>query len=215
MRTGHAGQLWMIFGFLAAGLLVAVTYFAVIIPTSADTQALADQTDNFTAQTSKLRKDITALKKTEKDKKKLEATRNAYRKALPSTSGIPAFLRQLQTQSLKVGVDVKSLTVSTPKEVKGLANVWDIAIQLKADGDKEKLDDLLELLQASNQKRAVLIESASFEAAEEKETEKDEEAEDKDEDEDEDEEEPDQLSISIHAFVAPPAGSGMPSVTTD
>ncbi|GGQ64556.1 type 4a pilus biogenesis protein PilO [Couchioplanes azureus] len=202
MRTGHADRLWLILGFLAAGLLVAVTYFVVVSTTSADTQELADQTATAETQRIKLLKEITELEKTKKIEKKLKATRDAYRKALPSTSGIPAFLRQLQTQGGDVGVDVNGLTVGAPEEIEGAEGVWSIKIQLAAEGSAEELGDFLNQLQGSSQKRAVLIESATYSAASDSEGEGGTAAKS-------------QLDLSVQAFVAPPVGSGAPSVTTD
>jgi Tfp pilus assembly protein PilO len=173
-----------------------VTYFAVVSTTAADTQGLVDQTNTATTQAVKLRREIGDLKAAKKNEAKIRATRDAYRKALPSGSGVPAFLRQLQAQGTDVGVDVSGLTVGVPEEIEGTAGVWSIPIQLIADGTAAKLDDFLEVLQGSSQKRAVLIESGNLSS-------------------DSDTAGAMRLELTVRAFVAPPVGSGAPSVTTD
>ncbi|MEV6598195.1 hypothetical protein AB0M36_15135 [Actinoplanes sp. NPDC051346] len=201
MRTGHADRLWLVLGLFAAGVLVAMTYFTVVSTTSADTQSLVDQTADAATQRIKLLKEIDELEKTKKNEPKLRTTRDAYRMALPSTSGIPAFLRQLQAQGGDVGVDVSGLTVGAPEEIEDAKGVWAISIDLAAEGSAEQLGDFINLLQGSSQKRAVLIESANFTAS--------------DEPSEDGASSPSQLNLSVQAFVAPPVGAGAPSITTD
>lgn len=197
MRTAHADRLWIILGVLIAGVLTAVTYFFVVDRTSNDTEELTLQTESAQEQVVILRKRIAELKEAKKNEAKLTATRDGYRDALPATSGVPAFLRQLQASGTDVDVDVSGLTVGAPEEEKAVPGVWALSIQLTADGTAAHLDGFLRQLQGSDQKRAVLIEAANLGAGE---TGKADAL---------------RLSLGIKAFVAPPVGSGVPTVTTD
>jgi Tfp pilus assembly protein PilO len=197
MRTAHANRLWMIIGVLVAALLTAGTYVLGVKPMSDETDDLVAQTDSAQQQTIVLRRRISELKEAKKNEGKLKATRDSYRDALPSGSGVPAFLRQMQASGTDVDVDVSGLAVGAPEAVKDVAGVWSLQIQLTAEGTAGHLDAFLRQLQGSSQKRAVLIETASLGAGEG--------------------ENPDdmRLSLSVKAFVAPPVGSGAPTVTTD
>ncbi len=193
MRMGRADHLWMVIGVFMTALLIAVTYFGVVSTTRADTAELREATEAAQDRTFALRKRVALLAEEAKSQNKLAAQRNTYREALPSGSGVPAFLRQLQASGTELDVDVSGITVGAPAEEKSVPGVWSIPIQLTAAGDPENLSDFLRELQGSDQKRAVLIETASLKI-EEKQT---------------------QLDLSVNAFVAPPAGSGAPAVMTD
>ncbi|MEV8505163.1 hypothetical protein AB0368_10090 [Actinoplanes sp. NPDC051475] len=195
MRAGRLDRLWMIIGLLVIGLLTAVTYFAVVSPTRAEANELIQQAEGERDQAVSSRRQIAKLAEEKKNEGKLIATRDAYRDALPSGSGVPAFLRQLQASGTDLGVDVSGITVGTPAEAKGVSGVWEIQIQLIAEGDVGDLDDFLRQLQGSDQKRAVLVQSAGLEIG--------------------NGETPTRLNLTLTAFVAPPAGSGAPAVTTD
>ncbi|MEV4639242.1 hypothetical protein AB0J80_17995 [Actinoplanes sp. NPDC049548] len=176
-------------------LLIAVTYFGVVSTARADAADLRSQTEDAQDLTRQLRKRVAKLAEEKKNEKKLTATRDLYRDALPSGSGVPAFLRQLQASGTALQVDISGISVGTPGELQTLPGVWSIQIQLSAEGTPAHLYDLLRELQGSEQKRAVLVESANLSIGEK--------------------EEETQLSLSLSAFVAPPAGSGAPTVTTD
>ncbi|MEV4706654.1 type 4a pilus biogenesis protein PilO [Actinoplanes sp. NPDC049316] len=197
MTIRYGNRLWLAAGFLVVVLLVAGTYFGVVSTMSTDADALHDQTGTAQIQMVALRKQIAKLEADKKNEKQLTATRDAYRDALPADSGVPAFLRQLQASGSEVGADVSALTVGTPTKDESVPGVWSIEIQLIADGEPDELDDFLGQLQGSDQKRAVLIESASL-ANSESQNPKDL-----------------RLSLTVKAFVAPPVGAGAPTVTTN
>ncbi|WP_199515998.1 type 4a pilus biogenesis protein PilO [Nucisporomicrobium flavum] len=197
MASRYGNRLWLAAGFLVVVLLVAGTYFGVVSTMSTDTDALHDQTGTAQLQMVGLRKQIAKLEADRKNEKQLTAARDAYRDALPTDSGVPAFLRQLQASGSDVGVDVSGLTVGTPSKDEAVPGVWSIEIQLTADGEPGELDDFLGQLQGSAQKRAVLIESAAL-ANSESENSKDL-----------------RLNLTVKAFVAPPVGAGAPTVTTN
>jgi type IV pilus assembly protein PilO len=148
------------------------------------------------SQAADLRKRIVKLEADQSKLGTLKDTLATRQDALPSDSGVPAFLRQLQASAAKVGVDVSGVTVGNPGQEKAVNGVWSLPIQLTADGSAAELGDFLNQLQGESQKRAVLIETASLTAPGDA---GDDQA----------------LSLSVKAFVAPPAGAGAPVVTTD
>jgi Tfp pilus assembly protein PilO len=197
MRTRHANRLWLLAGVLITALLVAVTYFLMVSPTFAEADELAAQTETAQTQAVALRRQLVKLQDEKKNEKQLTATRDAYRDALPSGSGVPAFLRQLQADGSKVGVNVSGITVGIPEPIESVGGVWSIQIQLVADGTAAELNKFLQQLQGSAQKRAVLIEATTLES--------DDSGAAKDQ----------RINLTVRAFVAPPLGSGAPAVTTD
>lgn len=196
MRSGRTDHLWMIIGVALTGLLVAVTYFGVVSTTRADAAELRDSALAAQDRTVDLRKRVNALAEEKKNEKKLIAERDRYRDALPSGSGMPAFLRQLQASGTKLNVDISGVTVGAPAEEKAVPGVWSIQLQLSAQGKPGDLSNFLRELQGSDQKRAVLVRTANLELDDVK-------AKDT------------RLTLTVSAFVAPPAGSGAPAVTTD
>jgi type IV pilus assembly protein PilO len=195
MGSRYADRLWMVGGFVVIALLAVVTWFLLVDPKSTEVADLADQTDIAQIQAATLRKNIVKLEKDQKNIVKLTATRDALQEALPADSGVPAFLRQLQTSGTDAGVDVSGITVGTPVQDEATPDVWAMQIQLSAEGTAGELDKFLNQLQGSNLKRAVLIEAANLEA--------------------DDESDEQRLSLTVKAFVAPPVGAGAPKVTTD
>lgn len=202
MGARHADRLWMIAGAAVIALLVVVSWFLLINPQKTEAADLKAQTDTAQIQAVDLRKRIATLKKQKSNLAKLKATLAGYQDALPADSGVPAFLRQLQASGTELDVDVSGITVSSPAAVENLPGVWALPIQLTAVGTAEDLGVFLDQLQGADQKRAVLIESANLTNAQ---------------DETDDADGPTRMSVSltVKAFVAPPVGSGAPTVTTD
>jgi Tfp pilus assembly protein PilO len=200
MRTRHADRLWMIAGAFVVVLLVAVTWLLLVSPQHAEADDLEARTDEALTQASQLRTRNAALAAEQANIDKLTDEYNALATALPPDSGVPAFLRQLQASGNKVNVDVSGVSVGEPLEEKAAPGVWALPIQLTAEGTAARLGAFLELLQGSEQKRAVLIETADLGAGEGEgsgaATQRN-------------------LSLAIKAFVAPPPGAGAPTVTSD
>jgi len=202
MGARHADRLWMIAGAAVIAVLAAVSWFLLISPEKTETDDLRAQTETARSQAVNIRKRIATLKKQSADLGKLKATLAGYQDALPADSGVPAFLRQLQAAGTDLDVDVSGITVSSPAELENVPGVWALPIQLTAEGSAEQLGTFLDELQGADQKRAVLIESANLTSAQADDTAAD---------------EAEELSVSlaVKAFVAPPVGSGAPTVTTD
>jgi type IV pilus assembly protein PilO len=195
MRSRHADRLWMIAGAAVALLLGVVTWLLLVAPQHADAAELNEQIDAATAQAAKLRKRNAELAAVHAKINKLTKMRNDRAAALPPGSGIPAFLRQMQASGTDVDVDVSGISVGQPTELKGVPGVWAVPIQLTAEGTVAELGSFLDQLQSSGQKRAVLIENASLDGG--------------------GDDEESNLNLMVKAFVAPPAGAGAPTVTTD
>ena len=202
MGARHADRLWMVAGAAVIVLLAVVSWFLLINPQKTEAADLKAQAEQARSQALDMRKRIATLKKQKANLPKLKATLAGYQDALPADSGVPAFLRQLQASGTELNVDVSGVTVSTPSEVENLPGVWALPIQLTAEGSGENLSTFLEELQGTDQKRAVLIESANLTSAQVAEG-------------DTDKAGKMSVSLAVKAFVAPPVGSGAPTVTTD
>jgi type IV pilus assembly protein PilO len=133
----------------------------------------------------------------------MQAELRKKQKALPSDSGVPAFLRQIQASGEALSVNVSGVSVSAPVQQTNLPAVWALPITMTADGSAANLGKFLQGLQSSAQSRAVLIETASLSpqagdpaadgTASVATT---------------------SVNLTLRAFVAPPAGTGTPTVTT-
>ena len=199
MRTRHADRLWVIAGVAVVALLCAITWLLLVSPQRSEADDLRVETDTAIGHAGQLRARTAKLAAAQAKIGELTRIRDARALALPSDSGVPAFLRQLQASGNAVGVDVSGLTVGMPAEEKALPGVWALSIQLTAEGTATELGSFLDQLQDSSQQRAVLIETASLsDAGAGKGGAR-----------------PMSLSLSVKAFVAPPAGAGAPTVTSD
>jgi Tfp pilus assembly protein PilO len=197
MRTRHADRLWMIAGVAVIALLAVITWLLLVNPQRTEAADLRDQTSTARDQAGDLRARTAKLAADKARIGELTKDRNTLAAALPSDSGVPAFLRQLQSSGTAVGVDVSGVTVGEPAAEEGVAGVWALPIQLTAEGDATQIGAFLDQLQGADQKRAVLVEAANLSAGD-----------------DADASEL-SLSLTVKAFVAPPAGAGAPTITTD
>jgi Tfp pilus assembly protein PilO len=117
MARSSQERLWLIGGGVGAFLLMLVGYFLVISPQRQNTQSVNDQTAAAQLQTVSLQQRITALTAQNKDLAKYENKLAELRLALPTTSGLPDFLRTLQSLGNATLADVTSLTVGAPAAV--------------------------------------------------------------------------------------------------
>lgn len=194
MSARHVNRLWIAAGLAAVALLGVLTWAFAVSPQQTDTAALEEQTQAAHDQAVVLRARIVKLTADKANLPTLKKELGAQQAALPDTSGVPAFLRQLQATGSKVGADISGIAVGDPAPVDTTPGVWALPIQLTAEGSPAQLDGFLEQLQARGQKRAILIETANLTseggAAGES-----------------------SLSLAVKAFVAPPAGTA--SITTN
>jgi type IV pilus assembly protein PilO len=200
MGARQVNQLWMLAGVAAVALLGIVTWFFAVSPQRTDAAALEAQTAVSHDKANVLRTRTVKLKAEKANLPTLRAELAARQAALPANSGVPAFLRQLQATGTSVGVDISGITVDDPAPKEGSAGVWELPIQLTAQGTVAQLDGFLKQLQGAGQKRAVLIEGGNLTTEADAAT---------------GAAGATSLNLTVKAFVAPPLGAGTPSITTN
>ena len=166
MRAQHADRLWAIAGALAAAALLAVGWFLLVSPQQAETRALDEQVADAQVRVTTLQKRLDQLREQKDKLPEYEAQLKRNREALPTTSSMPDFLRQLETAGKGTGVSVSRVNVEQPVAVAGTATqVFELPISLRAEGTAGKLDTFLDQLQRV-QPRAVLISDVNATAGE-------------------------------------------------
>jgi type IV pilus assembly protein PilO len=110
-------RLWLIGGSASAFLMILIGYFFLISPERSTTQTVRDQISAARVQTESLQKRIDQLTVQNKDLDRFRNKVAVLKLALPSTSGLPDFLRSLQALGNASLTDVTSLTVGPPKDV--------------------------------------------------------------------------------------------------
>jgi Tfp pilus assembly protein PilO len=198
MGARLSGRLWVFGGAALIVLLIAAGYFLLIGPKYTEADDVEQQIGATQDQIVVLRKRNAELTKQEKQLSTYEAELTKSQKALPATAGMSDFLNQLQAAGDNVGVSVNGLSVAAPVQSTSATSVWELPVTLTAVGDADKLSAFLTQLQ-NVQPRAVLIKSVDFKSG----TAGDGASTDQP-----------TMNIALSAFVAPPAGSGTPIVTT-
>jgi Tfp pilus assembly protein PilO len=199
MGARNADRVWLFAGALVILLMVAAAYLLLIRPKYTEASDVRVQVDDTQAQVVTLRRKNAELDKQLAQLPKYRAALATSRLALPKDSGVSDFLRQLQRDGDKVGVSVTGISVAAPVKSTVAADVWELPMTLNAEGDPAKLSLFLTQLQTA-QALAVLVKSASFLDNSSSAASTDESL--------------PSLSLAITAYVAPPAGSGVPIVTT-
>jgi hypothetical protein len=110
-------RLWLFGALVAAFLLVLIGYTMFISPQNTKTSSARSQVSAAEATNKRLQARINALREESKDLPKFQAELTAARQALPSTSGLPDFLRTLQSIGNATLTTVSSLTVGIPADV--------------------------------------------------------------------------------------------------
>lgn len=110
-------KLWLTVGGIAGLVLLLVGYFFFIGPQRSKTSDVQSQISSAQLQYTTLQSRVAALRAQSSDIGKYKAELAAARKALPSTDGIPDFLRTLQALGSATMADVSSLTVGAPAAV--------------------------------------------------------------------------------------------------
>lgn len=187
-------RLWLTGGALIAILLLVLGYFLLISPQRDKTSTVNSEIGTVRTQNLSLQQRINNLTAQNKELDKYRADLVDLKLALPSTSGLPDFLRTLQSIGNSTLSDVLSLTVGPPTSVKAAAGgsaqpaststsasasgqtaksarstggtngVYGLAITAAVSGSKTELEQFLQQLQ-SVQPRAVLVTSISFATA--------------------------------------------------
>jgi Tfp pilus assembly protein PilO len=181
MPRSSQERLWLLGGGVCAFVMVLIGYFFLISPQRDSTSTVNSQVAAARDQTSLLQNRINALAKQNQDLSRYTADLAQAQLALPSTSGLPDFLRTLQSIGNASLADVTSLTVGPPTDVTSVAGgtppvaasetgtagpathavpagprVYALSITAQVSGSTTQLGEFLDQLQ-SVQPRAVLI----------------------------------------------------------
>jgi type IV pilus assembly protein PilO len=172
--------LWLIGGGLVGFLIVLIGYFFFISPQRSQTSDINSRVSSAEQQNAILQSRINTLRSQYKNLAKYQADLIATQRALPSTSGVPDFLRTLQTLGSATQTKVTTLTVGPPADVSALAaaapsaastattapvpgptapagpQIYGLTISAQVTGSPTALNRFLEQLQEV-QPRAVLI----------------------------------------------------------
>jgi hypothetical protein len=102
---------WLGGGALAAVLIAVVSWFMVISPELSSASSLRTAADNAEAQNTTTQANVNRLRRQAENVGELNAKLAKALSALPTTSGLPAFTRQLNAQARATGVDVSSIVI--------------------------------------------------------------------------------------------------------
>ena len=187
MPRTQAEKLWWAGAAFAAALMVVIGYLALIRPQQHETDRVHAEVAAQRTQTTALQARVAALEQQSKHLASYEAQLAQARLALPSTSGLPDFLRTLQETGNQTLARVSSLSVAAPTDVTRIvtspsptatasaspsksgeqapsvagAHVYALPISAQVTGTVAQLSAFLTQLQ-SVQPRAVLISALSL-----------------------------------------------------
>ena len=159
--THRIDRLWLLGGVVVMILLAAGSWFLLISPKNAEADDVRSQAADSAAQLITLKHQVAALKAESAKMASYKAQLKTNQQALPSTSGVPDFLRQLQDSGTAVNVEIGNLSVGAPQPAKGVATVYELPISLGAAGSVADISSFLKRLQEV-QPRAVLITSVGL-----------------------------------------------------
>lgn len=170
-------KVWVFGGVIVALLLLLIGYTMLISPQHSKTDSAHAQTDTVKSSNQRLEARIAALRDQSKNLAKYQSDLQTAELALPVTSGLPDFLRTLQSIGNATLTTVSSLTVGAPTDVSSVAGgssarpasatktstpstigsaVYAMPINAQVTGSSAALDSFLSQLQTV-QPRAVLI----------------------------------------------------------
>jgi|BarGraNGADG00212_1021973.scaffolds.fasta_scaffold53117_2 hypothetical protein len=174
MPRTHTEKLWLLGGGVVAVLVVLIGYVMLISPQNSNTSSAQSQVSSAKAVNLRLQARIAELKTQSKNLAQYQSELRTEQLALPSSSGLPDFLRTLQSIGNATQAQLSALTVGPPTDVTGVAGgsakssttsssaatgglrVYSLPITAVVTGDIGQLDGFLTQLQ-SVQPRAVLI----------------------------------------------------------
>lgn len=182
-RMSH--RAWLAVGAAATAVLLTATWFLLIQPTRADTQTLGERAERQRTVLQTQQQELARLQEQQKRLPEYRRTLQRNRAALPADPGQSDFLRQLQNSDDEVGVEVTTVTAAEPVAQKGSPTVYALPITVGVEGSPAALGRWLDRLQRT-QPRAVLVQSANLGS--------------------DDGSGRSTLTVTMQAFVAPPAG---------
>jgi Tfp pilus assembly protein PilO len=190
-------HLWLLGGVLGATLLFVVTYFFIVGPQREETSSLRDQAAQSEEQFASLQRRIRTLRDQNDELTRYKQELEKARQALPTTPSMSDLLRELQVAGDETGVAVGSLTIGNAVEVVGISSVYALPLSLSVTGTVPKLNAFLDQLQKI-QPRALLVSTAVLTGGDNSGSDK----------------KATTLALTMQAFVAPPAGTGVPNTKT-
>jgi hypothetical protein len=111
MKIPQNKRVWVGGGVLAAVLIAVVSWFMVIGPELSSAAGLRSEASNAELQNVVTQSKVTKLKSQAENVAALNASLASALEALPRSSGLPAFTRQLSAQATGSGVRVASIVV--------------------------------------------------------------------------------------------------------
>lgn len=225
MPRSQAERLWLVGGVLSALVMLVVGYFFFIGPQRSHTGDVRGEVDTAQLQNLSLQQRINTLRAQDKNRARYLSALHQAQRALPQTSGLPDFLRSLQSIGSATLTEVSSVTVGQPtapstapsatapqasasgatgspspspsatQPAAAGGGVYSIPISAQVSGSKAALNRFLTQLQ-SVQPRAVLITQLSLDSGAGSAA------------------STTTLSLTMQAFVQPGADSPAPQPTT-
>jgi Tfp pilus assembly protein PilO len=157
MGMRRIDQVWLGAGLALIVLVVAGGWFLLISPKFGETDDVNAETQSAEIQLTKLNKEVAGLVELEKQRDTYLAQLREKQTALPTTYGMPAFLRQLQATGNALHVDVSQVSVAAPIKSTTVKTAVEVGITLVASGTPANIGRFLTALQ--NGSRAVLVKS--------------------------------------------------------
>jgi Tfp pilus assembly protein PilO len=156
----RADRLWTVGGVLGAVALLAVSWFFLIGPQYDQTATLHDRTAAAQVRQASLQHRLIELRRQSRELPRFRTERALARQALPTTSAMSDYLRELEASGARTGVSVSGLIVGSPAKVAGPTEIYTVPITLTATGTAAELEKFLDAVQR-DQHRATLISSAN------------------------------------------------------
>jgi Tfp pilus assembly protein PilO len=144
----RADRLWVGGGAVGAILLLAVGWFFFIGPQRAQTGKLNDEAGTAQLRLTALQRRLVDLRQQNTRLPEFRAELARDREALPMTSGLSGYLRQLQTGASRTGVVVSGVVVGSPLSASASGReVYALPVTLTATGAMADLGRFLDQLQ--------------------------------------------------------------------
>lgn len=121
MPRSQLEKAWLLGAGLVAVLMLVIGYFFFVGPQRDKTDEINAQVASAQTQNAVLQSRIAALQRQAQDLPRYQAQLEQAHLALPSTSGLPDFLRTLQAIGSQTLAKVTTLTVGAPADVTSLA----------------------------------------------------------------------------------------------
>jgi Tfp pilus assembly protein PilO len=157
MGMRRIDRVWLAAGLALIVLVIAGGWFLLISPKFDETDAVKAETESSEIQLTKRNKEVAVLVGLEKKRNIYLAQLGVKQIALPTTYGMPAFLRQLQATGNDLDVDVSQVSVAAPISSATVPSAVEVGITLVASGSAANIGRFLTALQ--NGSRAVLVKS--------------------------------------------------------